>query len=105
MLFRSAMSSLSSLQRISIVRCPVEKIHKFPENSELEMLHVGGFPVRLKWCDLFCIKSLRRVVVFVGNGISEEGIILSALGACDRTHEGINIIGGKNKTVDVRLAA
>jgi len=100
----SAMSSLRSLQRISIVRCPVEEIHKFSGGSELELLHVGGFPVKLKWRDIFCIKSLRRVVAFVGSDISEEGVILSALDACNRKHEKISIVGGKNKTVDVRLA-
>lgn len=101
----SAMSSLRSLQRISIVRCPIGEIHKFSENSELEMLHVGGFPVTLKWCDIFCIKSLRRVVVLVDGDIADEGMILSALDACNRKHEKISIVGGKNKTVDVRLAA
>lgn len=100
----SAMSSLRSLHRVSIVRCPVKEIHKFPDDSELEMLHVGGFPVKLKWCDIFCIKSLRRVVVFVDGDISEENIILSALDACGRKHEKISIVGGKNRTVDVRLA-
>ena len=100
-----ALSSLKSIQKISIVRCPIEELAGFHGNTSLQFLHVGGLPVRIKWDDLLSVKTLQRIVVYVCEDKSTEDEIVSAVRSLGRVIEKLSITGKKNKLVDVVLSA
>lgn len=99
------LSSLKSIQKISIVRCPIDELGGFHGNTSLQFLHVGGFPIRIRWDDLLSVKTLQRIVVYICENNSTEDEIVSAVRSLGRVIEKLSITGKKNKLVDVVLSA
>lgn len=99
------LSSLESVQKISIVKCPVGELKRFCDGSSIKFLHIGGFPVRLKWGDLLSIRSLRRIAVYVCEDNSTEDEIVSSARSLNRSIEKLSIVGKKNKMVDIVLSS